>query len=431
MQNRLRFVVRQLLHDLRAGLLLRPGIFTVVLAALGIGLAIAEERSAWFAQLAGRLPVVSEPATAQLVLTSIAGSMMTVVSVVYSVLIMALSLASLQFSPRIMTGLMRDGANQATLGMFIGTFTYCLVVLPAIHVDPAFVPRLAVTLAIFLALASLAVLVYFIHHIAQVIQVNHLSDRIAGEAEAVIDEVFTLVRAPGEDDEPRPAEPAAFVAIPATSSGYVQLLDEDVLAALAASGLTISVTRGLGDFIVRGATIAKIGPPERVTDEVRDTCRGAFDVGPVRTMQRDVEFGVRQLVDIALKAISPAVNDPSTASTCVDHLARLLARIATRKAPPVAPGLVLRRATFVSTLDLAFNQIRQYGRSDLAVSQRVLRALQDVAEVATARDHLARILHHGRLVGAGCADFDESDRAVLRERLEALEQTAGRRLTSP
>lgn len=423
MLTRLRFAGRQIAHDLSAGLLLRPGLFTVVLGVGGAGLALAEQRSPGFASLVQRLPLVAEPATAQLVLASIAGSMMTVVAVVYSVLIMALTLASLQFSPRIMTGLMRDASSQTTLGMFIGTFTYCLVVLPAVRVDPAFVPRLAVTFAICLALASLGVLVYFIHHIAQVIQVNHLSDRIAREAEDVIDEVFTRDRAPGEpDDGVVPFAVDGASAIRAPASGYVQLIDEEALGALAAAGVALSVTRALGDFVVHGATIAHVrSATGGVSEETRAAVEAAFDIGPLRTMQRDVEFGIRQLVDISLKAISPAVNDPSTAVTCIDHLARLLARLATRKAPPVPQGLRLRRATFVSALDLAFNQIRQYGRSDLAVSQRMLRALQDVADVATVPAHLERILFHGRLVAAACADFPESDRDVLRERLAALE----------
>jgi uncharacterized membrane protein len=145
-------------------------------------------------------------------------------------------------------------------------------------------------------------------------------------------------------------------------------------------------------------------------------------------MQQDVELGIRQIVDIALKAISPAVNDPSTAVTCIDHLSRVMMRLARRKmAPPPGP-VELRRPTFTGALDLAFNQIRQYGRSDMAVSVRVLRALCDIAERTDDPQHLERIRYHAELVASGCADHHNEDRTPLIARLREVDELVQGRL---
>ncbi len=148
-------------------------------------------------------------------------------------------------------------------------------------------------------------------------------------------------------------------------------------------------------------------------------------------MQQDLEFGLRQIVDIGLKAISPAINDPSTAATCIDHLGHLLAHLATRQSPAALlerPSLgggparvIMRRHSFQRALDLAFNQLRQYGRTDMAVSIRMLRALEEIASATSAAERLARVWHHGRLVVAACGkDFQPEDREELELRLASL-----------
>jgi uncharacterized membrane protein len=426
MFQRVRFVMHQVAHDLRVGLLLRPGLITGALATTAVALTLAERDSRAFAALMRTLPLFhGEPATAQLVLGTISASMMTVVSIVYSVLIMALTLTSIQFSPRVMSSFMRDSTSQTTLGVFIGTFTYCILVLPGVRVDPPFVPSLSVSLALVLALMSLAWLVYFIHHIGRSIQANHIVDLIAAETEIIIDEVFPAPLDPGERDPeeaPPPRPPADAARVDAPSSGYVQLIDLECLRGLAASlGVEIRAERGVGEYVPEGGALVTIWPGDLVTPDVREACAGAFDLGPVRTMQHDAEFGVRQIVDVALKAISPAVNDPSTAVTCIDHLSRLIARVARRRSPARIGGLHVRLATFQSMLDLAFNQIRQYGRADLAVSLRILRALAEIAQATTDPSRLTRIGHHARLVGSGCAAFDAPDRAKLQSRLQDLE----------
>ncbi|MEQ1507105.1 MAG: DUF2254 domain-containing protein [Myxococcota bacterium] len=414
------FRLRQLQWDLASGLLFRPFLIIAGLATVGELLPLLEAQHPppdlvhrWLA---------TEPGSAQVVLGTLAGATMTVVSVVYSILVVALSLASVQFSTRIVAGFLRDPASQRTLGLLVGTFAYALVVLRSVRTDPPFVPELAVAGAIALALASLAALVWFIHHIANQIQANTLVDRLATETEAVIDEVFgetPLIEAPVTV----PAIP--MITIRATRSGYLQLADRDRLRALAANGAWVVVARGVGQFVAERAELARIGPPERVGPEVVRELHAAFDLGAGRTMQQDVEWGFRQIVDIALKAISPAVNDPSTAATCIDHLGRLLIRAAHRHAPARVDrvgdgGVSLPVPTTADLVDLAFEQLRQYGRADMAVALRLIRAAHDVADATTDPTVHRRLAAHTRLLDASVrAAFPVDDCEELGRRVAA------------
>ena len=437
--HRLRFWLRQVLYDLGAGLLLRPALITLALAGLAVGLVDLEVRRPT-GRPEGRFAwmLLGEPSSAQAVLGTIAGSMMAVVSIVYSVLVMALSLASMQFSPRILGGFMRDRISQTTLGVFIGTFTYCLIGLRSVRSEPAFVPAVAVSGALVLALLALGWLIFFIHHIASGIQANSLVERIARETEQVIDEVCPHPAvATDAAAEVLPEAPADAVVVTAPRAGYIQLMSEDNLLALAlARGVTIKVTRAMGDFVPRGGELALMWPAASADVGARAACAAAFDLGTARTMQQDLEFGLRQIVDIGLKAISPAVNDPSTAATCIDHLGHLLAHLATRESPAALrelprPGggaarVVMRRHSFQRALDLALNQLRQYGRTDMAVSIRMLRALEEIAGATSAPERLARVWHHGRLVVTACGkDFQPEDREELELRLASLARACG------
>jgi uncharacterized membrane protein len=423
--GRVGFRWRQLAHDLRSGLLFRPTVITVELALIGLVLVELERTGTLPRWDGGGWFFRNDPGSALVVLGAIAGSMMAVISIVYSVLLVALSLTSVQFSPRILAGFVRDRVSQRTLGVFIGTFTYCLLVMRASSSDPPWVATWAVAFGFMLGLACLGFLIYFIHHIATGIQINNIVERIVAETEQVIAEVYAhgAVR----DTSPRPELDASVIA---DRSGYLQLVDYDGLAALAREHrLIIHVSVEPGDFVTRGAELARIGgtdvPPTSAAD-----CAAAFDLGPVRTMQQDAAFGIRQLVDIALKAISPAVNDPSTAATCIDRLGSLLAEVARRGAGPRVireggvPLVVAPQPSFVDLVDLAFNQLRQYGRGDLAVSIRMVHAIGRALRPCRDDDGRRRLYHHAELVRAGLSEqflpadrrrFDENFAAVLPE----------------
>lgn len=432
--SRIRFLLRQHAYDADRSLYVRPALILAALAALAVALPFAEERTEVLRAAGRRLTwaVPAEPGAVQVVLGTIAGSVMTVVSIVYSVLVVALSLASMQFSPRILAGFMRDRTSQRILGLFIGTFTYCLLVLRSTHSVPEpFVPTVSVFGALLLALACLGSLLFFVHHMAQAIQANHIVDRIATETEQVIDSVLPARASEEPEAPPRPPETPDCL-VRATASGYVQLVAVDELAEVArARGMTLHLVRAMGQFVPEnGPLVVSDGP---LDEEAQATCRTAFDLGPVRTMQDDLELGFRQIVDIALKAISPAINDPSTAVTCVDHLSRLLGRMARRGEPPRLhrdeatgrPLVVLPPAGFARALDLAMNQIRQYGKGDVAVMLRLTRALADVAGMTERRSHLAAIGRHAAMIRAASAPLSPDDREELDRRLGALSERLG------
>lgn len=416
--------LRQLAYDLRENLLFRPAVLTICFAIVATMLPLWESGpgARFSATLAASFPI--EAGSAQLVLGTLAGAMMTVVSVVYSILLVALSLASIQFSTRILASFMRDRPAQNTLGMLVGTFVYTLLVLRSVRTEPPWVPLFAVYGAIGLALASLGALVWFIHHLVRGIQANHIIDRIAGEAELVLDAVFTEPLAPGEEPsapvDTRP--PPGAVPVMALRSGYVQLVSVAELVRLAGGGRLV-VVRGMGQFVVAGTPLAFWLGPRPISAAELDA---AFDIGTVRTMQDDAEWGLRQIVDVGLKAISPAVNDPSTGATCIDHLGRLLVRVAARATPRGVHGpageVVVPTTCFGDLVRLAYEQMRQYGRGDMAVSLRILRSLADLAEVVPHASGRAELLHQGRLTWEGARKaFHELDCHELDARWQRLD----------
>lgn len=428
---------RHVMYNLRGGFLVRPLLIALTLGTAGALLSAAEEAwptlGAWLPR--ALFPSHADPQVAQVILGCIASSMMTVVSIVFAILLMTLTLASMQFSPRIIVSFSQDRVTQQTLGIFLGTFTYCLAALPAARSIPhPFEPILTVLGAMLLALACVGWLLFFIHHISQAISVNHIVDRIAQETEAVIDE--TMPRPLRENRLPDPALPEPSereAAILSPASGYVRFIDGPRLVALAkAYGITIDVQRRVGHFVPEGVPLLTVTKGDKLTPGRAAELCGAFDLGPTRTLQQDVEFGILQIVDIALKAISPAVNDPSTGITCVDQLSRILIQFAAREPPDALlydpPGIVrvhIPWLGFDRLVDAAFEQIRLYARADVAVSLRLLRALGDIAGTVSVPAFHRTLVERGRRIVAGCAEaLGADDLSELRVRLDALEKAS-------
>ena len=437
MSKKLPLVIRHAMYSLRGGFLIRPLTIALALGCAGAFLSWLEERfpavSTWVPTFL--FPSHADPQVAQVILAGIAGSIMTVVSIVFAILLMTLTLASMQFSPRIIVSFSRDRVTQWTLGIFLGTFSYCMAALPAARSLPhPFAPVATVLGAMVLALACVGLLLFFIHHISQAISVNHIVDRIAEETEAMIDEMMPrphrLDRL--KDIEPLRANPSE-VAVSSNASGYIRLVDTRRLVALAKHyHVTIRVLRRVGHFVPVGIPLMMVSKGNRLPPEGAAELLAAFDVGPTRTLQQDVEFGVLQIVDIALKAISPAVNDPTTAINCVDQLSRILVRFASRELPEEVlydpPGIA--RASigwihFGRLVEAAFEQIRMYSKTDVAVSLRLLRAFSDIA-ASTPNVEFRRILvEYGARTVAGCAEkLGEEDLRGVRTRQTSLESFA-------
>ena len=421
-------------YALRGGFLVRPLVIAVVLGLVGAVLSSVEEArptaAAWLP--VALFPSHEDPQVAQTILSVIATSIMTVVSIVFAILLMTLTLASMQFSPRILTSFVRDGGTQWTLGIFLGTFCYCVAALPAARSMPhPFAPVVTVAGAMLLALVCVGWLLFFIQHISHAISVNHIVDRIARDTEQVIDELMPHVR---------PPHYRALASVPLSEelefpvlnevSGYIRFIDTKRLLRFARMHhLRVRVTRKVGDFVPAGVPLFMVSRRSRLDRHHAVEMTGAFDVGPMRTLQQDVEFGILQIVDIALRAISPAVNDPSTAISCIDQLTRVLIRWVDRLPPeqflydpPHVVRVVLRWIDLEGLLNTAIEQIRVYATGDAAVSLRLLRLLQDVAATVVNEELRGRIVARGQRVVEGCRGRVPADEFFrLEQRLAVLE----------
>jgi uncharacterized membrane protein len=433
----LSLLFRRVMYNLRGGFLVRPLTIALALGCAGALLSSLEEAAPVLSTWApvALFPSHADPQVAQIILAGIAASIMTVVSIVFAILLMTLTLASMQFSPRIIVSFVQDRVTQWTLGIFLGTFLYCMAALPTARSLPhPFAPVFTVMGALLLAIACVAWLLFFIHHISRAISVNHIVDKIAADTVAVIDELMPWPHRPNRLPDAGIGNAITWeTTVSSNISGYIRFIDQKRLVALAKSySLKISVLRRVGHFVPAGVPLLMVSRQARLTPERSAELLGAFDFGPSRTLQQDIEFGVLQIVDIALKAISPAVNDPSTAISCVDQLSRIMIRFAAREPPdevlydpPGTGRAIIHWIGFERLLDSAFDQIRLYSKTDIAVSLRLLRALTDIAGTTPDPGYRRTLAARGRQVAAGCAEkLGEEELGALRVRLGELEACA-------
>jgi uncharacterized membrane protein len=425
--------LRSALYALRGGFLIRPLFIALTVGAAGAVLSSIEEQYPAIQAIVPStlFPSRADPQVAQAILTTIATATMTVVSIVFAILLMTLTLASTQFSPRILVSFVRDQVTQWTLGIFLGTFCYCIAALPAARSLPSpFAPVVTVVGAMALAPVCVGWLIYFIHHISVSISVNNIIDRIRRETELVIGQLMPYPRKAVNMAERDGAIPTDLNgAVASRASGYIRYADIGRLCALAKSyGLCVRLERRVGHFIAEGVPLLRTTHGERITEARALELLAAIDIGPTRTMQQDVEFGIVQIVDIALRAMSPAVNDPTTALSCVDQLSCILIRWLAREAPrslyydpPHVLRVVVPWIKLEGLLDLAFEQIRHYAAGDAAVSLRLMRALGDIG--STVSDPAIRLLltDRAKRLIEGCEDkLHKDDLERLKARLSRL-----------
>jgi len=305
-----------------------------------------------------------------------------------------------------------------------------MAALPAARSLPhPFAPVATVLGAMLLALTCVGWLLYFIHHISQAISVNHIVDRIARETEGIIDEMMPRPYEPDRLKQSVPREFPEEIPLVSPESGYIRFIDTRRLLTLAKLyKVRIRILRRVGQFIPAGVPLMMVSKGSRLDPAESERILAAFDFGPTRTLQQDVEFGVLQIVDIALKAISPAVNDPSTGINCVDQLSRIMIRFVSRQPPEELlydpPGVIrvsLSWLQFGRLLDAAFEQIRMYAKGDAAVSLRLLRALGDIAATTTDPEFRQILVVRGWRTVAGCAErLGPDEMKELRTRQETL-----------
>lgn len=282
----------------------------------------------------------SRPEGARTVLTVIAGSMIGVASTVFSITIAAVAYASGNYGPRLLTNFMQDKGNQLSLGVFIATFVYAVLVLRVVRgadeqasdsVDaaatalPGFTPQLSLLIATVLALFAVAVLVYFLHHIPDSIRINTV---LKGIGARLIDDIGE--RFPEDGSGAEPGKQASGEAVMATDTGYVKIIDFETLDSIAErTGGVIALKVRTGDFIHPLMPIAEMSQAD-LSDAIGDDIRACFSAGGMRTPTQDLEFLFDELVEIALRALSPGINDPFTAITSLHWLGAAMAELGHR-----------------------------------------------------------------------------------------------------
>jgi uncharacterized membrane protein len=324
-------------------------------------------------------------------LNAVAGSMITVAGVVFSITIVALSLASSQYTSRVLRNFMRNRLNQSVLGVFVGVFAYCLVVLRTIRggEEEPFVPSIAVLGGLLLAFVGIGFLIVFIHHVAASIQASAIVSGAARETIKAVDRLFPHPLGGSALEYDRngvglPGDPR-WVAVGARKTGYVSRADTDALLSWAREcGAAVRMERAVGEFVVEGTRLLSVAGAT-LDEDAETALNGAFLIGHQRSVEQDVAFGIRQIVDIALRALSPGMNDSTTAVTCIDYLSAILTRLAARRVGPIHrfdQGRLLvvgRGPSFESLLGEACEEIRQSAAGNVAVLTRELRALETIA----------------------------------------------------
>ncbi|HUG47742.1 MAG TPA: DUF2254 domain-containing protein [Candidatus Limnocylindria bacterium] len=343
------------------------------------------------------------PEGSRSVLETVAGSMITVAGVTFSIAIVVMTLASSQFGPRLLRTFMRSVGNQVTLGTFVATFIFSVLVLRTVRTEDgdqaAFVPHLSVSVAMLLTLASLTVFIYFIHHSARSLQVGQIVAAVSRDMEKALDDLFPgMIGEDGAGEEP---EQEASGGVPLTSeqSAYVQMINgRELLSATNERDVVVELAVAPGDFVLEGATLAYVRPAERLDEDLSRRLRRAISLGDQRTEQQDVGFAFDQLQQICLRALSPALNDPLTAGMCIDRMAAGLARLAESELPSRhrldddgSLRVLAEPPSLEAMLRTAFADVRRSARDNVAASLRLLQALGAVGARASRPEDLAAL----------------------------------------
>jgi uncharacterized membrane protein len=380
---------------------------------------------------------------ARSILSTIAGSLITIIGVLFSITIVVLQQAASQFTPRVMGNFIRQTGTQLTLGIYLATFLYSLLVLRTVRGEDSqaeeFIPRLSIALALILAAVCLGFLVYFIHHMATSLQASMVLANVNREFREDVGPLYPEHIGSSANDEDKTLEsfrrdymPVPTVQVKAERSGYVLRVDDDSIVANAPETRGIAILPQIGDFVVRGSPIIEIGGIRELSDDQRGRICNCIELGTERSRFQDPLFSIRQLVDIALKALSPSVNDPTTANNAISMLGDCIALLAGRTFPDRVRVVEreeddqrgdvhvwTNRPPFAVYVDAAFTEIRREATSHVAVTGYLVDTIGAIGDSVTIRQRtepLHRILADvlRAIDGAG---FDEQDEQYLRERV--------------
>jgi uncharacterized membrane protein len=422
--------VSALSERLRGSLFVVPTVYVVVGIALGEA-GVSIDRLIDNGNHKLPLGLTSTVASARSVLSTIAGATITVAGIAFSVSLLTIQLASNQYSPRVVSGLFRDPFNKRVIGIVVGTFSYCLIVLRAVRSPveqqgQAVIPNVSVALAVVFGIVTVMAIVAFINHNAHAMEVSEILGSVSRAAIASVGNDWSVdALEPSPAQRPDDVPEGASLRVSFTEDGWFQLLDHGALLDAAPEGGTVRLETAVGRYVYAGSPFCTIWPVP--TDPERSTRRAhaAVRVGGSRTLRQDAGYGIRQLADVALKALSPGVNDPTTAQDAIFHIGSVLRAFLDRDPPArdLYDGnrrLVLPEAAgYERLLTLAYAEIRRAAATQPTVCVYLLESIDLVAgslpadRRAAAWPHLHR---EAELILHASEDADVRDPEIERVR---------------
>lgn len=427
-------VLTRLIHfweAVRSSYWLLPGLMLLCAMVLSYGL-LAVDNHIDLAQFrAFQWLIYATPDGARVVLSTIATSTFAAATLTFSVTMVTLNLTSSQFGPRLLRNFLRDPFNQFIFGAFIATFIYCLLILRGMGVNGERIPNLSVSFSIVMVLFDAALFIWFIHHVTSSIRIEYITAEIGKEFIDDVNSLFPEEYQPDkvvQDDWAEPDQPYSL--IHGEKYGYIQAIDYKALETVAeAENITIKILHKPGHFALPGAALVKVWPLIHLKSHIDEPIRKSFLMGAAPTAEQDVLFTIRQLVQVAARALSPGINDPFTAMTCIDYLAAGLALAATRKLPDACVIneqdrllLIKNVVKFEDISHACFRIIRQMSVDNLPVAIYLLDSLDELIHIVRRHEDREALLRTARLMTEAaiikCATAQ--DKKALQARFDAL-----------
>ncbi|HOO69199.1 MAG TPA: DUF2254 domain-containing protein [Bacteroidales bacterium] len=361
----------------------------------------------------GRFFLVNNPDSARSILSTISGAMIGVAGTVFSVTLVALTLASSQFGPRLIKNFMYVRLNQIVLGSYISTYLYCLIVLNAVKESSEnyFIPSLSILFAIIAAIFNIILLIVFIHRIAVSIQ----ADKVISDIASFISKQVTVLFPEKMGDEPeagqdlhvdeQKASYQTVLSVKCPCSGYFQYVDSaSLLALITKNHAMLELHYRPGDYLIDNLEIGKLYTDKPLDPDQIAQLLSCLVIGKTKTAQQDLEFSIHQMVEIAARALSPGVNDPYTAIACIDHLSATMCYLAQVKFPSKYRvdennnlRVIANSLDFEGVLDAAFNQIRQFAAGSTAVIIRLMEVLTIILGFTSKENQKKAVIKHARM----------------------------------
>ncbi len=391
-----------------------PVILIVISILLSIGLVYVDENVLLPQAGLSRFFLVKSPDSARSILSTISGAMMGVAGTVFSITLVALTLASSQFGPRLVKNFMYVRLNQVVLGSYISTYLYCLLVLNAIKEgdDYTFIPSISIMVAILTAITNIILLIVFIHRIAISIQadnvISDISDFISKQLGMLFPEKMGQEIERDEKIDPSVAISGftKSISIKSRRRGYLQYVDDEALIEIiTTNNALLELNHRPGGYLLEGMEIGMLHTNEDWDKEELNKIFKQFVIGKTKTSQQDLEYSIHQMVEIAVRALSPGVNDPFTAISCIDNLTATMSYLAQAKYPSKYRvdeegnlRIIADTENFQGFLDAAFNQIRQFSGGNTAVIIRLMESLMTILGFVKKEKEREAVIRHAEMV---------------------------------